>query len=262
MINKLQSRLILGRDTVIKVRGLGLESATHKLLTGSPAKDTYNEALALNNKIKDARMQYDIKDIIDQFFIGLARKLNKGINALKQEVLNSETLRQSLQISKLPEELLENYIQRIEEICSKNKVGNCEEQAFIAAKYLKDKGASKVAVISFKLPDSLKSKDFNDKFKRFCKFGDHAFVVCGIRRKANLQDPKTWGKSAVVIDPWLGMAGNAIKGMEEIRESLGIPEDHMKYIELKDYAHELLASHVSGDNKYSWEWWRQDKSRG
>ncbi len=233
-INTLQSNLALSREAVQKVKSYQLVSPTRQVLNGTLEKDVYTKA---DGYIENLRDEVDIyKDI----------KAKDKISALTKR--------------------FEDIIDYIEELCLNKGVGNCEEQAFIAAKYLRRKGAKKVAVLTFELPEHLKEKSPNKTFDKFKSFGEHNFVVCGLKRSASLQDPKTWGKNAVVVDPWLGIASPAVEGMELMRNATGLPQNYMKYITIEDYISEAFVPEEFygslAKNPYSWEWWRQDKSRG
>lgn len=63
--------------------------------------------------------------------------------------------------------------------------GNCGEMAHAAYWYLYDKGYRPI-----------------DRMSRTT--ADHAFVVLGRIEGSNINDPSTWGKNAVVVDPWRG----------------------------------------------------------
>jgi len=53
---------------------------------------------------------------------------------------------------------------------------------------------------------------------------DHAFLLRGLKKDANLEDKKTWGQGTIIIDPWLNFIGRALetpittyKGNERIK---------------------------------------------
>lgn len=74
----------------------------------------------------------------------------------------------------------------IAEVAKKYKVGNCHEQAVVAYIYLKqEKNIRKIE--TFRIIN-----------------GDHIFVVIGRDPLSEIANPLTWGKVAVVCDPWLG----------------------------------------------------------
>jgi len=61
--------------------------------------------------------------------------------------------------------------------------GNCGEQSAIAFMFLYEAGFHPL-----------------DRMRR--TFADHAFVVIGRVKGSNPEDYRTWGESAVVVDPW------------------------------------------------------------
>lgn len=61
--------------------------------------------------------------------------------------------------------------------------GNCGEYSALAFVYLYDKGVRPIDWLSL-------------------VGGDHAFVGIGIDLKAEINDPSSWGKTAVICDPW------------------------------------------------------------
>ncbi len=74
-------------------------------------------------------------------------------------------------------------------LIQKTKLGNCGEQSAVAFKYLITRGAPGLAIVDW-------------------RGGNHTFVVIGMDpgvpdiSKATLMIPPTWGKAAVVCDPW------------------------------------------------------------
>lgn len=70
--------------------------------------------------------------------------------------------------------------------------GNCAEHAAIAFIYLRDA--------------QIRPLDFMAYMKAWT---DHAFVVLGREESSDLGDPGTWGKSAVVCDPYYDVAYSA-----------------------------------------------------
>lgn len=79
-----------------------------------------------------------------------------------------------------------SLVRRIARISEHHQKGNCGEKAAIAAIRLADRGAGSVEVY-------LETKSWAS---------NHAFVVIGRDPNSNHLDPKTWGPTAVVVDPW------------------------------------------------------------
>ncbi len=222
---KLQLNLDLGRRVVDEVKSLGLESSTLHTLRGSKT----------DQEIKE------INDAIDK-----NREL--FIDYIDESIKETNTL------------LAEDSIDYLKSQSIKDKVGNCAEQSLFVARKLREKGAKKVATLLLSLSDQLKNENFNDVFNRFKIFGNHVIVVLGLKRTANLHKPETWGKNAVIVDSWLDIAEPAISGLNKIFDASGIPKEHRKDIEIKDFAPELFDGFK--ENTYSWDWYKQDKSRG
>lgn len=100
--------------------------------------------------------------------------------------------------------LTELDIQRIlAGIAKKYKVGNCGEQSCVAYCYLVDeKHLRKVERLSI-------------------VNGDHGFVVIGRQFGSDISNPETWGKVAVICDPWT----NRYYPAHQFKERINIPGD-------------------------------------
>jgi len=70
-------------------------------------------------------------------------------------------------------------------------IGKCGELTTLVLFYLLKK----------RLPVRVEILNFDEKKK-----GDHTFVVIGRDPGSDLNDPSTWGKNAVIVDPWLRIA--------------------------------------------------------
>lgn len=81
-------------------------------------------------------------------------------------------------------------VHHISRVTSKHLRGNCFEKAAVAAIALANRQAGPVEIFS-----QIRSQP---------TFGiaDHAFVVIGRDPSSDVRDPKTWGPTAVVVDPW------------------------------------------------------------
>ena len=47
---------------------------------------------------------------------------------------------------------------------------------------------------------------------------NHAFTVIGLSEGAKLEEPKTWGKNAVIIDGWANIVKRATDGIEYFKD--------------------------------------------
>jgi len=83
-------------------------------------------------------------------------------------------------------------------------MGNCAENAVLAAKYL----AENKKITNFALIAGFSEIEDKDEFYsnplryQNATATDHVFVVVGLDKNADLKNPSTWGKEAVIIDPW------------------------------------------------------------
>ena len=89
------------------------------------------------------------------------------------------------------------------------KVANCGEQAFLAQAELLEKG-KKADTIHFIIKRKSDGREYQDR--------QHTFLVLGLEKDASVQDPKTWGQDAVIVDPWSGLVKRAYHGVEVFKE--------------------------------------------
>ena len=75
-------------------------------------------------------------------------------------------------------------IERLKEAVQKYKTGNCFEQAFM-------------------LKDEFSKAGLESKVVHSAWF-DHSFLVVNLDKNAHIENPKTWGKKAFIVDAWLG----------------------------------------------------------
>ena len=66
-------------------------------------------------------------------------------------------------------------------------------------------------------------------------YGNHAFVVSGLSRNADIANPKTWGNEAVVTDPWSNVVLGAREAIDYFRKIFGFnPKYHRETFEQID----------------------------
>ncbi|HBG48369.1 MAG TPA: hypothetical protein DDW90_02455 [Cyanobacteria bacterium UBA9971] len=93
-------------------------------------------------------------------------------------------------------------------------MGNCTENAVLAAKYL----AENKKITNFALIAGFSEIEDSDKFHsnplryQNATATDHVFVVVGLDKNADLSNPSTWGKEAVIVDPWGDITAPVYKG--------------------------------------------------
>lgn len=91
----------------------------------------------------------------------------------------------------------------IAEIAKKHQAGNCGEQVAVAYLYLKNE------------------KNLR-RIEKLCLVnGDHGFLVIGRDPLSDITQPKTWGKAAVVCDPWgkkYFQAGQLLEQLNQLSE--------------------------------------------
>ncbi len=104
------------------------------------------------------------------------------------------------------------YIEITTERVPKMGVGNCLDQAILAANYLiEQKNVKNVALIACTMKGQ-NPMDPNDT-------DQHVFAVIGLDLSANLRDPDTWGKNAVIVDPW-GNISDTVKNSNPSKSGL------------------------------------------
>jgi len=116
------------------------------------------------------------------------------------------------------------YINNLRNVLAEKKYANCGEQAQIIQYQLFQKG-EKPHIISM-------------LFKYEClgvNMNDHTFTVFGLKKGAELDNPKTWGNHAVVVDPWANIVMKSSDAIEYFKTKfLFKPERHVIQYELSD----------------------------
>lgn len=102
---------------------------------------------------------------------------------IRMDLMRQETefvIKRELQ----PHHNFDKFYEIIADIAKKHKMGNCGEQVVVAYLYLKnEKNLRKIEKLSL-------------------VNGDHGFIVIGRDPLSDITKPMTWGKAAVVCDPW------------------------------------------------------------
>lgn len=89
------------------------------------------------------------------------------------------------------------------------KVANCQERSFLIHNELEQMGIKSQNIRLNFVPK-------NDK--KISK--NHAFTVIGLDNNAEINNPHTWGKNAVIVDAWANMVKRAAEGIEYIKTIL------------------------------------------
>jgi hypothetical protein len=87
------------------------------------------------------------------------------------------------------------------------KVANCQECAFLVHDKLEKAG----------IPSQNVRLNFEQK-NGFDTAKNHAFTVIGMKEDADIANPHTWGKDAVIIDGWSNMVKRVQDGLEYIKQ--------------------------------------------
>lgn len=95
-----------------------------------------------------------------------------------------------------------DYDARIKE----TRWGNCDEQAYLGAKYYTALSGRATKVIGSECKDDINC---------------HSFWIDGLAEGANINDPSTWGDDAIIGDPWDHQAGAAKDRIQEMEQIMG-----------------------------------------
>lgn len=81
---------------------------------------------------------------------------------------------------------------------------------------------------------------------------DHCFGVLNLSSKADLRNPETFGKKAVVFDPWFNFVGSPKEAMELYKKEFNIKNG--AYLQLTDEAKFTQEKyHLNQNNKFIWQ---------
>ena len=120
------------------------------------------------------------------------------------------------------------YIEKLKKVVCAEKAANCGEQADLMLDVFLQNGeeAHSVCVTFYTKGDMFSDEQF---------YRNHAFVVSGLSRNADITKPKTWGNEAVVTDPWSNVVLSAGEAIDYFRKILGFnPKYHRETFEQND----------------------------
>lgn len=152
---------------------------------------------------------------------------------------------------------IDEFIKITKELTPLLHTGNCAEQAILAAVYLHEKknidNFAMVAAI-----EVTNRKEFEEHpIKHGYNANNHVFVVIGLANNADLNKPETWGKDAVIVDPWsntvapaLNNDDNTQNGICKIKKLPLFRSD--ENIEFINYA-PFIDPTKDPDSVYNWE---------
>lgn len=123
----------------------------------------------------------------------LATRQNQKIKAARQEFYANNYFN------------FDSFIESLKKVIKKHKCENCESQADIIQYELlkKEEKPHKVFI-------HLRDENLEDIKKR--KY--HIFTVFGMKNGAQLENPRTWGNNAVVVDSWANIVMPAREAIE------------------------------------------------
>ena len=141
---------------------------------------------------------------------------------------------------------IDEYVQITNERAPMMGVGNCSDQAILAASYLiEKKGIKNVALIACTMKgQNPLNPDATDQ---------HVFAVVGLDKRADLKDPETWGKNAVIVDPW-GNISDQVKSENPSRSGMNklYVIFRTKYMKFDNYA-KYIDPTKDPSSIYNWE---------
>ena len=92
------------------------------------------------------------------------------------------------------------------------KVANCGECSAIVADELEKNNIPYKNIIMDVYSNAVPNK----------RMFNHKFTIIGFDSKADIANPKTWGKNAVIIDAWANIVKRAQDGLEHIKQLFNI----------------------------------------
>ncbi|HNW26188.1 MAG TPA: hypothetical protein PLG15_04225 [Candidatus Gastranaerophilaceae bacterium] len=150
-------------------------------------------------------------DYLNRIFVRHNRISSAWLNAKKSLLCQ---YRQILAQSCNDPEVLVSYVKNA-------KVGNCGESAILSKMALDLNGVDRVKI--FNLTEFIKNGE-----NLTLKDVDHSIVVVNMDKSAILNDYKTFGKKAYVVDSWMGIVGYVSDVFEQymkifnLRNNLGV----------------------------------------
>lgn len=141
---------------------------------------------------------------------------------------------------------IDEFIQITKEEAPKLGVGNCAEQAILAADYLKEqKGVKNFALVAV---------ENIDPFKTPGNLDDHVIVLTGLDKEAELNNPASWGMNTVIVDPW-GDINSPVRDFKDYKNSGIVKLQDLfgtQSLKFSNYA-DFIDPAKDSLSKYNWE---------
>jgi hypothetical protein len=187
--------LTLGKEAVQAVQSLGLRSSTH-------------HAAIVEQLANQPEQTQDVLASIVRHQT-LLDELNIIATSFRRRLYEIEV------------HSVDEFVEGIAKLCKESRFGNCGEQAVLAAKFLKDKkGVTNFAIVGMDLVEPKELEHYAKERRNILKapWKDHTFLVLGIDPNAELTQPETWGRNAIIVDPWMGLVASVPDGLEQMRK--------------------------------------------
>lgn len=114
---------------------------------------------------------------------------------------------------------MENYLRSAIPLIKASNVANCNEMALIVQSKLLERGLKADCILAKVVTNDGKPIDKPTR--------NHVFVVMDLAKKAVINEPKTWGSKAVIVDPWAGEFRPAYEMLEEYKKTLDVKESEL-----------------------------------
>lgn len=169
----------------------------------------YVKSLNLTSSTKLASRYWDL----EQNGVQIPRELNQRIVPLINKTGKSIEIHRFNNCSPI---LSERAATRL-------RLGNCGEMATIAKNFLTGR-LGPIDIVTFDI-------DKSNSIPRYCC--DHCIAVARLNKghiKFDINKPHSWGKDAMIIDPWTGIVDSAQQGLLKIKGLFRITDEKLKFM--------------------------------
>ncbi|MEI8377643.1 MAG: hypothetical protein WCF95_03805 [bacterium] len=121
----------------------------------------------------------------------------------------------------------------------KNEYDSLNHFGLALGELTKSKGKANCAenaILGYKILDELgmKPRIFEIKILRDCETtANHFSTVFNLKKGAQINDPKTWGSKAIVVDTWSGIVMKADEAIRFLSEKIAALRDNEKILKIK-----------------------------
>lgn len=165
-----------------------------------------------------------------------SKELCHKLFRLKKKYANEvNEMRNKARDKKYPD--IDEYIIEKQKLVKETNAANCDECAELIYFRLKKNNIFNniTSQTVLKKADGLNStEELSTKF--------HKFNVIGLDKKARIDEPKTWGENAVIIDGWLNLSGKAKDMLEHYKVIFDINKEEVLIEEALPYFEKLKIS--------------------